>query len=419
MLMHHRSTTAQIQALFPFAAGETLGSNGAYIGTDLLGRPFHYDPIGFYGRDDIGLTDPNMVVLGQIGKGKSALVKCLCRRLSVFGYASFYMDPKGETAPLARAFGVQPVRPEPGGDLCLNPFDSRFGQTSSAEHDLLLQAALEAVLERPLSMQERRTVTEVVNARGDDSDGAGTCLRDFASRLRDQPEASDVALAMWHLVNGPTAGLFDGPTSTGIDLGAALVALDLSSLLASLSAERLRTVVLALAAGVLVAALRMRTGRRLFVLDEAWFLLRDMSTARWLQQQWKLARSIGVANIAVLHRLSDLDAVAASREIARGLVADTQTKVVFAQPAAEARLLSEWLGLTDNEISCILGLPRGWALWKVGRRTFVVALDVQEAEWGLIDTDQALIRDGAGTRSDPRKSGGDPERPVKLHAEGV
>ena len=390
MPAHHRSTTAQLQALLPFAAGQTLGSNGAYIGTDLLGRPFHYDPIGFYGRTDIGLTDPNMVILGQIGKGKSALVKCLCRRLSVFGYASFYMDPKGETAPLARAFGVRPIRPVPGGEVCLNPFDVRFSSTASADQDLLLQAALEAILERALSMQERRAVTEAVLAQGGES-GADTCLRDFASRLSERPEAAEVALALWHLVNGPTGGLFDGPTSPGIDLRAAFVALDLSALLANLSAERLRTVVLTLAAGALVSVLRRREGRRLFVLDEAWFLLRDPSTARWLQQQWKLARSIGVANVAVLHRLSDLDAEPASRELARGLVADTQTKVVFAQPPAEARLLREWLGLSDNEVACVLGLPRGWALWKIGRRTFVVSLDVQEAERSLIDTDQALV----------------------------
>src|SRR5207248_4932883 len=114
-----------------------------------------------------------------------------------------------------------------------------------------------------------------------------------------------------------------------------------------LAAERLRTVTLALAAAVLFSALQRAAGRRLFVLDEAWFLLRDPACARWLQQQWKLARALGVANVAVLHRLSDLEASPAA-ELARGLVADTQTRVIFGQPASEREALRSWLGLSEG-----------------------------------------------------------------------
>ena len=42
------------------------------------------------------------------------------------------------------------------------------------------------------------------------------------------------------------------------------------------------------------------------VLDEAWSLLASERTARFLQASVKLARAYGVANIAVIHRLSDL-----------------------------------------------------------------------------------------------------------------
>lgn len=192
---------------------------------------------------------------------------------------------------------------------------------------------------------------------------------------------------------GPGHGLFEAATSAWVDLDAPLIALDLSVLVQTLAGDQLRTALMALAAAWLFATVRSRPGRRLFVADEAWFLLRDPATAQWLQQQWKLARSLGVANVAVLHRLSDLETAADGIEIARGLLADTQTRVIFAQPPSELALLQRWLGLSDEEADCVLRLPRGWALWKVAQRALLVQLQIQESERDLVDTDQALRRD--------------------------
>jgi type IV secretory pathway VirB4 component len=385
--MHGRQTTAQLQALFPFVAPRNLGSTGAYIGPDLLGRPFYFDPIAFYGSPGLNLNDPNLLILGQIGKGKSALVKCLARRLNVFGYSTVYLDPKGETAPLAAAFGVQSLRPAPGGELCLNPFDAPGADANQS--DLLLQSVLAVMLERPLTMAERRALTEATVLLRRKS--AVPTLSALEQRIdAGDDRVRELSLALWNYLHGPALGLFDGRTSSWVDLDAPLIALDLSTLLHTLAGEQLRTVTLALAAAWLFAAPSRRQGRRLFVVDEAWYLLRDRATAQWLQQQWKLARGLGIANVAVLHRLSDLEAAASGIEIARGLLADTQTRVIFAQPASELPLLEQWLGLSHQEADCVLGLPRGWALWKVADRSFVVQLDLQRSELELVDTDHHL-----------------------------
>jgi hypothetical protein len=42
------------------------------------------------------LTNPNMVVFGQIGRGKSAFVKTYLWRQAVFGRRAWIVDPKGE-----------------------------------------------------------------------------------------------------------------------------------------------------------------------------------------------------------------------------------------------------------------------------------------------------------------------------------
>jgi len=379
-----RETTASLRSLLPFVTPPGLGSEGAYVGRDLCGLPFFYDPLRLYLKPELGVTDPNVIVLGEIGKGKSALVKCLARRLSVFGYQTLYVDPKGETAALAKAFGVSALRPTPGGGVCLNPLDAA---ASAAEREQLLETILEVLLARPLHMAERRELNEVVRSLPA-SPTLGDC-----GELSKATRAEELALAFWHLVHGPAAGIFDGPTTEAINFDAPLVALDLSGLLRAATGDHLHSLVLGLAAQALCGVIQRKRRRRLFVLDEAWFLLHQPATASWLQRQWKLARALGVANVAVLHRLSDLDAAGASAPLARGLVSDTQTKIVFSQPVAEATVLQAWLGLNEVEVDCVLGLPRGWALWMVGEHRFVVELEVQAAERALIDTDQAMRPD--------------------------
>ena len=78
----HRTTTAHVQAAYPFVAEGGLGGRGVYIGRDVHGGSFCYDPWELYGR---ALTSPNAVVIGIVGRAKSSLVKTYVLRQSVFG----------------------------------------------------------------------------------------------------------------------------------------------------------------------------------------------------------------------------------------------------------------------------------------------------------------------------------------------
>jgi hypothetical protein len=205
-----------------------------------------------------------------------------------------------------------------------------------------------------------------------------------------------VALELRRLVEGDLAGMFDGPTSPGLRLDAPVVVLDLSAVFASPALAVLMTC----ATGWLQAILAEPGGpKRLVVVDEAWAVLHDLATARWLQAAFKLARAVGVANVAVVHRLSDLRAAgadgSAQQRLAEGLLADAETRVVFGQPAAEADASGQLLRLTGTERDLVSRLPRGVALWKVGERSFLVEHAVGALEAPLVDTDAAM-RERAG-----------------------
>src|SRR5271154_4739856 len=117
----HQVTTRNLGAAYPFIAEAGLGQRGVVIGDDLLGGSFVYDPFELYAAGVV--SNPNMVVIGQIGRGKSAFVKTYLWRQAVLGRRAWVVDPKGEYAALAHAWGASPVALRPGGPVRLNPLD--------------------------------------------------------------------------------------------------------------------------------------------------------------------------------------------------------------------------------------------------------------------------------------------------------
>jgi hypothetical protein len=437
----HEATTRHLGALYPFlcepglrfgvgAGGrEGMGGGGVLVGRDLLGATFSYDPFELYRCGN--LTNPNMVVIGQIGRGKSAFVKTYLWRLAVFGRRAWVVDPKGEYGALARAWGVEPVALRPGGSVRVNPLDAVVtGPGGGTDEDVarqrceLLASLSSASLERPLFPTERSALDLAVAHVSPPvpSGGLGTTtsgptlpmvvdalLRPEARAAREvgtdvaglAADGRNVALELRRLVAGDLRGMFDGPTSPGIRLDAPLVVLDLSAVYHSAALGILMTCAAAwLQAGLGVVAgsgaahgsgTTTATDGVVVVVDEAWAILANLSVARWLQSSWKLSRARGVSNVAVLHRLSDLDTTGAvgSEQVglAQGLLADSETRVVYAQAPGEVERAGALLGLSSTEAEIVPHLRRGVALWKVGARSFLVQHRLSPHEMDIIDTD--------------------------------
>ncbi|MDQ6614943.1 MAG: ATP-binding protein [Actinomycetota bacterium] len=406
----HRATTAHLQALYPFVAEGGLGDRGVYIGRDLFGGAFTYDAWELNGAGV--LTNPNMVVLGQIGRGKSSFVKSLVWRQQVFGRQAWVVDPKGEYGPLAEAAGATSLRMAPGGSVRLNPLQAPGRGAPDADGPDVLRRQAELLcslaagsLGRTLLPNERtaaelamatvagRTAEPTLPAVVDamlvpDAEAARSVHTDVAALAAD---GRSVALELRRLVRGDLAGMFDGPTSEGIDLSSHLVVIDLSALYASPALGLLMTCATAWLQATLHNDDRVH---RLVVIDEAWAVLANLAIARWLQAGFKLARAFGVANVAVVHRLSDLRAAGAEgseqQRLAEGLLADSETRVIFGQPPSEVESATDLLGLTSTEADLLPRLPRGVALWKVGQRAFLVEHRLGRHEARLVDTDRRM-----------------------------
>ncbi|HEX8977767.1 MAG TPA: DUF87 domain-containing protein [Gemmatimonadales bacterium] len=400
----HRSTTRHAQALYPFISAGGLGGRGAFVGHDSSGGAFCFDPWLLYGQG--ALDDPNVIVLGKLGQGKSALVKTLLWRMLLFGRRAFVLDVKREYGPLCQAVGVRPVSLVPGGGVRLNPLAARPEEHAQLD---LLRAVTVTALGGPLTQIESAALREalrVVRAHGGEPtlpDVAGLLFAPVAEMVDPlQTEARcltvDVrraALALQELCEGPLRGMFDGPTTPGIDLDARLLVLDLHAVRDSPAVG-----ILMACASAWISALLARTAQRpgrerlINVADESWKIVQHAGLGEWFQSNFKLARQFGVMNLVVMHKLADLhgagDAGSRAARIAEGLIADASTRIVYHQDESQVPLTRSLLGLSRAEGELISLLGPGQALWRVGGRSFVVQHHRSRIETGFTDTNTGM-----------------------------
>jgi type IV secretory pathway VirB4 component len=414
----HRATTRILRVAYPFLAEGGLGAEGTYIGSDVFsGGSFVYDPWVLYQSRTI--TNPNILLAGVIGSGKSSTAKALITRSIALGTKAYVpCDPKGEWTAVAEAMGGAVIKLGPGLPTRLNPLDAGRRPDSVAPDEwqrivwsrrrALLGTLAESTLGRSLSSLEHTaidmaletvstattslTIPEVVAALfapdSDRADRAGLAANTLMS------DGREVAHAIRRLVHGDLSGMFDGPSTTVFDPALPMVTLDSSWIGAGGNDEALRLTLACASSWMEAAVADPSGGKRYIVYDEGWRVMRDRALLRRMQEQWKLSRAWGVANVLIVHRLSDLAAVgdlgSESRALAEGLLADCSTRIMLRQESDQLARTATLLGLTDVEIMTIAKLPKGRALWRLPSRSFVVQLVRHAREVELFDTDARM-----------------------------
>ncbi len=403
----HRVTTRHAQAIYPFTAAGGLGGRGALIGRDSNDCAFCFDPWVLY--EEGALDDPNAIVIGKLGQGKSALVKTLLWRMLLFGRRAFVLDVKREYGPLCNAVGVRPISLAPEAGVRLNPLSARTEAHVQIE---LLRAIATTAIGGPLSQAEAAALREALRAlRAREPEPTLPQIAavmfdptaEMAERLQTEPpalaaDARRAALALQDLCEGPLKGIFDGPTSPGLDLDARLVVLDLHAVRDSQAVGILMACATAwMSAQLAHSAEHPDRDRMINVADESWKIIQHEGLGEWFQSNFKLARQFGVMNLVVLHKLGDLqaagDAGSRAARIAEGLIADASTRIIYHQDESQVRLTRELLGLSATESQILTQLGPGQALWRVGSRAFVVQHLRSRIEQRLTDTDSGMRLD--------------------------
>ncbi|MGW5049737.1 hypothetical protein [Actinokineospora sp. NPDC004072] len=421
----HTASSGVLKTWYPWVMDPGLGVPGAYIGVDLYSQAsFLFDPWALYAAGAI--TSPNGLIIGEIGSGKSSLMKCMILRFLAAGIPFSWVDIKDEYTDLADRLGIEPLRLGPGLGVRLNPLATHRRHASQTEAEwlgavkarrlLLLEGLVHIRLGRPLTMTERTALELALDSCTGQLTGAThlgpaslpgvvgqlTATERWADQLRERgitatqllDESRDARLALHGLVGGALAGMFDSTEDNTryLDFDAPGTVLNLHAI----RSDQATTVMSMVCAQSAMEAELMRPDARprLVGYDEAWLAMRYVPLLRRFQEQYKLARAYGTCNLMAAHRLTDWEAVGAdgseASRLARGLLEDTGFKIVYRQVDAALPLTRDLLGLTDVQTALLRHLRKGSGMWLFGQRAFVVQHLLSSIEEPLVQTDSRM-----------------------------
>jgi DNA helicase HerA-like ATPase len=406
-----RTSTAQAQAVYLPTAAPGLGDSGVIIGREVYsGKGYVYDPFQLYGQQ---LPAPHWLVLGESGHGKSSLEKTyVLRQLRFRDRQVVVLDAQGEDGVgewnrIAEALGITPIRLDPanvlGTGIRLNPLDPAITSTGQLAllRTIIEVATGQSLGERPgyalkvAHAQVRATVTgrqpilpDIVEALRNPVPGAAEPMNVELEEVRSW--GLDVALVLDRLVDGDLGGMFDGPTSTGIDLDSPLIVFDLSHI----DRNSIAMPILMAIVGIWLEHTWIRPDRkkRIFLVEEAWHIINSPFVAQLFQRLLKFGRRLGLSFVAVVHHLSDVMDGTAAKEAA-AILKMASTRTIYMQKAEEARATGRALGLPRWAVEIIPTLTPGIAVWDVNGDVQVVKHIVTDVERPLVYTDRAMTED--------------------------
>lgn len=438
-----RMTSEQVGGVWPMIPADGLPPTGALMGIDWLsGGAFHVDPIGWTLAGTAGVTNPNVIVFGAPGRGKSSTVKTFSLRMMAYGYRTLVLgDVKDEYEGLCRALGVAPHAVGPGLPARINPLDfgplgrdwSRLGGQEAARRAAIVFARWLQLLRGLVGSQKvaftptaetavgqvlrdltgytsgattlaEITIPQVWRALSDPSPALVTGCR-YASRQHLLDDTRAVRDALGALVHGHLAGLFDAPTTVEVDWRAPIQSLSLSRL-EPLGDEAVGIALLCLNSwGRAMTEVAEPGDLRIVIRDEAWKQMRlGEQAVVSLDADLRLSRRDGAVQIIVAHKPSDMltvgDAGSAAVAIAKELLHLCSVKVLLGQDEAIGDELSGLLGLAPMAERIVTGWAtggRGRALWVVGGRQFQVTAIRTATEATLTDTNAAITAAPAGS----------------------
>lgn len=407
-MREYRATSVQVAGLWPWAVGSRAPLVGTPIGTHLRsGEPVGFDPLSWFKAGMISAPIAFLIALNGFGKssfvrrmvigamwqGQIPLVLGDCKpdyrdlieqcggQIIDLGYGYGVLNPL-EVGALGQIIPQLPAdHPEDPRGRILNEVEAR--QVAA------VSGLIEIVRGRSVEDFEESVITVALKTlyQPTDQDGRGFTpenppiladLKDVVDKGSDAlykavavAEEQDYQVAtrrlrqsLEALITGPFGKVFNGPTTTRIDVNATAVCVDVSRI--PQGDAKLKAAVLAMtwAAGFgaveaanTLADFGMGPQREyLAVLDELWQVLgaADSMVDR-INELTRLQRQLAVGMVMITHSIDDLSSLATEAAVkkARGFIQRARVKIIGAIPDAEVEALRGTVNLTATEAAMV------------------------------------------------------------------
>ncbi len=371
--------TTSLATMFPFSTASLTANEGILYGVNQ-----HDGSLIIFDR--FSLENANSVILGKSGGGKSFLVKLEALRLLLMGTEVIIVDPENEYKKICEMFGGEFVSFSLSSEYKINPFElnAETPEQDELSNKILNLHSLMKVIVGDLTPSQDalldRALVEVYQSKGITQDLAThskepPLLEDLYKTLLglETPEAAEIATRLEKFIKGSASGIFN--QQSNFDIKNKFTVFGVRDL-----EENLRPVAMYIILDYIWNRIRKDKVKRVLIIDEAWYLVKQKDSARYLQSFAKRARKYQLGLTTITQDVEDFLSV----EEGRSILTNSSLQILLKQSTAAVDKITEIFALTGGEKHFLLASGVGEGLFFAGQSHVAIKIIASQKEFDTI-----------------------------------
>jgi conjugal transfer ATP-binding protein TraC len=379
--------TEPISSSFPFVSYDLTQDQGILYGINL-----HNNSLVLFDR--FSLENFNEVVFGSAGGGKSYAVKAEILRSIMFGTQIFVIDPEHEYKHVAETLGGSFVKISIASENHINPFDLPSPREDEKPEDVFRSHILDLtglmrVMLGDLTNEEESVLDEAliqtyaiknIYPDRDFSDKEPPLMSDFQNVLSNMTGAESLVIRIKKYTEGTFSGFLN--QATNVNLDSQLVVFSIRDM-----EDEMKPIAMYLVLNFIWTKIRKELRKRILVVDEAWWLLKNDAGANFLLNTAKRARKYFLGLTTISQDVPDF----INSPYGKPIVTNSALQFLTRQSPAAIESVKETFNLTEAEKITLLASRVGHGLFFAGSNHAAIRVVASYTEDQIITSDPRQI----------------------------
>jgi len=382
--IHTPMNTEPLSSAFPFVSSDLSSNEGILYGINM-----HNNSLILFDR--FSMENANSVIFAKSGSGKSYAVKLEILRYLMMGVEALVLDPENEYKMLADAAGGSFIDISLGSENHLNPFDLPLPNQDEQPSDVLrsniinlvglLRIMLGGLSPEEDSMMDK-ALSETYAAKDItlESDpktwkDKTPIMQDLQAVLEGMEGTESLVQRLGKYTTGTYANFFNAPTNISLDKK--LVVFGIREM-----QEGLRPMAVYIIMRHVWNKVKSDLRKRIFILDEAWWIMQNEEGASFLFGIAKRARKYWLGVTTITQDVSDF----MQSEYGGPIINNSSIQFLMKQSPASIELVQKTFNLTSGERSLLLEGEVGEGIFFAGEKHVAAKVIASPTEHEFITT---------------------------------
>ncbi len=393
LMITYNMNTSPIAASFPFISADLTSDNGILYGVNR-----HNNSLIIFDR--FSLQNANSVVFATSGAGKSYTIKLEILRSLMMGIDVIVIDPEMEYNHLSDAVGGTYINVSLASDAKVNPFDlpRALGEETRVE-DIIRSAVItlkgllrimigvpigeagklgftpeeDSILDRALiETYAKKDITPDTKSL---ADVESPIMQDFQDVLEGMEGAENIVARLKKYTDGTFGGLLNSPTT--VQMKNQFVVFSVRDL-----EDELRPVSIYSIVNYIWNVVRSERKKRILVIDEAWWLMQQEESAKFIFALVKRARKYFLGVTTITQDVADF----LGSPYGQAIVTNSAIQLLMKQSPSGVDRVVKTFNLTDGEKFLLLESGVGEGIFFAGQKHAAIKVVASYTEDQIVTT---------------------------------